>query len=299
MLAIARYALKSPFHAATVVGVLAILSLFIPLVSVLSGAMVGLIILTQGLFSGARAILVSIVGISVVSFMMTQSALLGLTIGLVQWLPMMVLAEILRRTRSMSFTIVAGMGLALIAVVIQFVIWPDSDKVLTQLILPLFQGVDQSGFDMQQFEANLQVMIHWMTLMLVAVMYSTFIATLFAARWFQARLADSSGFRDEFYSIRLGQGAASVALVMTLVSALWQQDWIVTMALVMLSAFLYQGMAIAHSWTRHYKKTSLLVLLYVLMVIFPHVIGLTAVLGMIDNWMDFRKKLKSIPEKTD
>ncbi len=299
MLAIARYALKGPFHAATVAGILAILSLLIPLVSILSGAIVGLIILTQGLLAGTRVLLVSIVGITVVSYLMTQSMVLGITIGLVQWLPMMVLAEILRRSRSLSVTLVSGMALALIAVIIQFSLWPDSEQHWTLLLMQLLQGADQSGVEVQDFQAGLQDMVHWMTLMIVAAMYSTFIATLMISRWFQARLAGSEGFREEFYAINLGRPVAIITLGMIVVALVMNQDWLQAMLLVMLATFLYQGLAIAHSWSRVKKKTGLLVVLYVMMVLLPHVLGLTALLGVVDNWMGFRNKLKSIPENTD
>ncbi len=299
MLAIARYALKGPFHAATVAGILAILSLLIPLVSILSGAIVGLIILTQGLLAGTRVLLVSIVGITVVSYLMTQSMVLGITIGLVQWLPMMALAEILRRSRSLSVTLVSGMALALIAVIIQFGLWPDSEQHWTQLLLQLFPDADQSAVEMQDFQAGLQEMVHWMTLMIVAAMYSTFIATLMISRWFQARLAGSEGFREEFYAINLGRPVAIITLAMIVVALVMNQDWLQAMLLVMLATFLYQGLAVAHSWSRAKKKTGLLVVLYVMMVLLPHVLGLTALLGVVDNWMGFRNKLKSIPENTD
>lgn len=299
MLAVARYALKSPIHAATVVGILAILSLIIPLVSVLSGAIVGLIILTQGLLAGTRAIVVSIVGITAVSYLLTQSPELGVTIGLVQWLPMMILAEILRRTHSLSFALVAGMVLALLAVVIQFSLWPDSEQLWMQFLLQLFQGVDQSGIDMEQLQAGLQSMVHWMTLMLVAVMYSTFIATLMVARWFQAKLAGSEGFREEFYAIRLGKSVAGIALIFLVASFVINQDWLLALMIVIMATFLYQGLAVVHSWAKARKKTRWLVLLYVMMVIFPQVVGMTALLGIVDNWIDFRQKLKSIPDKTD
>lgn len=294
MLALARYALKSPFHAATIAGVLAILSLFVPLVSVLSGAIVGLIILTQGLFSGTRVIAVSIIGITAVSYLMTGSPLLGVTIGLVQWLPIMVLAEVLRRTSSLSFTLVVGSVMALVAVAVQYVVWPDSEQLWMQFMLPFFQGMDETQVDMQQLQSTLQGMVHWMTLLLVAVMFSTFVATLMAARWFQARLAGSEGYREEFYAIRLGQAIAGVAILMFAAAALLQQDWLMAMSMVMIAVFLYQGLAIAHQWSRsgQSKKTSWLVLLYVLMVIFPHVVVLVALLGVVDNWMDFRTKLK-------
>ena len=150
MLALARYALKSPYHAATVVGILAILSLFIPLISILSGAVVGLIILTQGLVSGTRVILISVVGITVVVYLITGSPIYGGMIGLVQWLPMMVLAEILRRTASLSFTLLVGMGLALVGVMVQFALWPDSKELWLQFMLQFFAQSDSAGIDQQQ-----------------------------------------------------------------------------------------------------------------------------------------------------
>ncbi len=300
MLAIARYALKGPMHAATVAGILALLSLFIPILSILSGAIVGLIILTQGLVSGTRVILVSIVGITAISYLLTQSPLMGITIGLVQWLPLMVLAEILRRTRSISFTLVVGMGLAMIVAALQFVVWPDAESMWLSFLKVLFQDYQQQpGIDPEQVDAALRYVVHWMNIMLVAVMFSTFVGTLLAGRWFQARLADSAGFREEFYAIRLGKGAAAGTLVLLIASVLLQQNWLSALVMVMLATFLYQGMAILHSWSKHYGKQMLLVLLYVMMIIFPQVVAVIALLGVIDNWIDFRARFKSVPVNTD
>ncbi|MCK4710714.1 MAG: DUF2232 domain-containing protein [Gammaproteobacteria bacterium] len=296
MLAIARYALKSPFHASTIVGILAILSLFIPLVSILSGAIVGLIILTQGLLSGTRALIISIIGITAVSYLVTQSPEMGITLGLVQWVPMVILAEILRRTRSMSFTMVSGMVIASLAVVAQYVFWPDIDKLWAEYVQIMFQSVqlEQAESGMEQIQAGMQELVHWMVIVLVAVMYSTFIGTLMASRWFQARLAGSEGFRNEFYSIKLGKGAAIAVMLLAILSFVLKQDLLIAMLMVMLATFLYQGLAIVHSWSMGGKRKGWLVLLYVMMVIFPQVVAATAFLGVIDNWTDFRSRLKSI-----
>ena len=299
MLAIARYALKSPFHAATVVGILAVLSLFIPLVSILSGAIVGLIILTQGLFSGARALLISLVGITLVSYLVTQSPLLGISIGLVQWIPMMILAELLRRTRSLSMTLLAGMMLALLTVVVQYLFWPNIDQLWSEYLQLLFSDIEQSGLDKEQVQLTIQELVHWMVLLLVAVMYSTFIATLLVSRWFQAKIAGSEGFRNEFYAIKLGRSAAIMALVFGVLGFVFKQDLMVAMLMVILATFLYQGLAIVHSWAKHTGKRGWLVLLYVMMIIIPQVMGTTALLGVLDNWIDFRKKWKSIPSTID
>jgi len=64
------------------------------------------------------------------------------------------------------------------------------------------------------------------------------------------------------------------------------------MLMVMLATFLYQGLAILHSWSKHAKRKGWLILLYVMMVIFPQVVAATAFLGVIDNWTDFRSRLR-------
>ena len=300
MLAIARYAVKGPMHAATVAGILAVLSLFIPLLSILSGAIVSLIILTQGMVSGTRVILVSIVGITAISYMLTQSLIMGLSIGLVQWLPVMVLAEVLRRTRSISFTLVVGMGLAMLAVILQFVLWPGAEAALMEILRLMFQDMQQQpGIEMAQLETVLQNVVHSMTILMIAVMFFIFAVSLLIGRWYQSRLSESSGFRAEFYAIRFGKGIAVLALILGVASMLLQQNWLTALLMVVALTFLFQGLAVVHSWSKHYNKSALLGLLYMLMIIFPQVAGVTAMLGVVDNWTDFRAKLKSVPVNTD
>jgi hypothetical protein len=243
---------------------------------------------------------VAIVGISVVTYLLTRSPEMGIVIGLVQWLPMMILAEVLRKSGSLSLTLVVGMVLALLAVAAQYALWPNSEAIWLQILLQLFEGAQNSEIDFEQFKQGLQVMVHWMTLMLVAVMYSTFIATLLWSRSLQSRLAGSSdAFRKEFYAIKLGKIVALVSLLLILLTLVVKQNWLMAMAMVVLATFLYQGLAIVHSWSRAKGSSVWLVGMYVLMVIFPQMVGLTALLGVVDNWMDFRSKIKSVPEKTD
>ncbi len=300
MLAIARYALKGPFHAATVAGVLAVLSLFIPLISVISGAIIGLVILTQGLRPGAWVIFVSVVGITLVSYLITRSPVLGVTIGLVQWLPMVIMAELLRRTASLSFTVLAGAGLALLVVLVQFVLWPDSEQIWLQYLSQVFAGMEQQdAATQQQLESVLRNMVHWMTVLVVAVMYSTYVATLMVSRWFQARLVDSDAHRSEFYSISLGKSAAGLAIMVIAVSLLLQQDMLIALAMVMVAAFIFQGLAIAHMWSRQRNAKVWLFVLYAMMLFVPQTVALVALLGIVDNWVDFRARLRSQPGETD
>ncbi len=298
MLAIARYAMKSPFHAATVAGILAILSLFIPLVSVLAGAIVGLIILTQGLVAGLRVVLVSIAGVTLIGYLLIQSPLTGVAIGLVQWLPVMLLAEVWRRSRSLSLMLLIGAGLSLLAVALQYLLWPESDQTWMAMIRPMFRQEAIPEADQVRLDEVLSALAYWMKIVLVAVMYATYVATLLAARWFQAKLAGSDGYREEFLAIRLGRLAAAAALLLTVATMLLQQDWLLSMLMVVLSAFLYQGLAVVHRWASLGRRGMMLFVLYLLMLIFPQVVAAVAMLGVIDNWANFRAYLKP-PSQTD
>lgn len=300
MISLARYALKSPFHAATVVGLLAVLSLFIPLVSIVSGAFVGLVILTQGLGSGARVLLVSLAGITLASYLVPGlSPVIGVSIGLVQWLPMVFLAEVLRRSQSLSLTLVIGMLSGVAAVVIQYVFWPDMEAVWREIVQQMFQQGGQSqGSEAEQLQAFVDAIVHWTVLVLVAMMYSTFVATLLLARWLQAKLGESQRFREEFLLLKLGKTVALAALIAVAAAFIVEANWLTASALVLAAAFLFQGLAVTHYWSAGSKLKGWLVLYYILMVIFPQVVAATAFVGMIDNWADFRKRMKPPIEKT-
>ena len=147
LLALARYTLNGPYQAAAVVGVLAVLAVFIPpmvgngLFSVLLGSMcmvlscilVSLIILTQGSVSGLKAIVVSMLGITLVAWALVDAPSLGLWVGLVQWLPIIILSQSLRSSKSLALTIMVGVGLGACAVAAQhLLIGPVHNELLNQ-----------------------------------------------------------------------------------------------------------------------------------------------------------------------
>ena len=98
-MALARYTLKGPYQAAAVVGLLAVLAVFIPPVAensmfgvlvaslcmLLSCSLVGLVILTHGSISGLKAIAVSMLGITLVAWALIDAPELGFWTGVVQW----------------------------------------------------------------------------------------------------------------------------------------------------------------------------------------------------------------------
>jgi hypothetical protein len=302
MLALARFTLKGPYQAALVVGLLAVLAVFIPpmisnsifgvlvasLCMLLSCTLVGLIILTQGSVSGLKAIGVSMLGITLVAWVVINAPELGLWTGLVQWLPIILLAQTLRTSKSLAMTMLLGLLLGTIAIAAQYLVWGNLE---TEMISQTIQRMGQEEqLQAELVERNIQL-VRLFVLAMVAMAYLLFMLIVMIARWMQASLAGSKGFGQEFHALSLGKPAAAVALGMMLLSFWGQQVWLSSLAFLVVIAFMFQGIAVVHSKITSRKQARLLFgLFYMLLLVFPQVVALTAIIGVIDNWLVFRKK---------
>ena len=306
MLALAKYSLKGPYQAAAVVGVLAIAAVFLPLLAgqsfiiaiattvlvVMASSLVGLIILTQGTVSGLKSIAVAIFGITLVTLLVLKTPTLGISIGLMQWLPIVILAQTLKSTRSLTLMILAGLVLALVAIAIQFLIWPDLESRLLPIFQESFAGLyDNPAFSRETVEEYIQLLIHWMVLLLAPTLYLLFTGILLLSRSMQARLAKSDKYQQEFHAIALGKPAALAGLPILILGSWLDQAWITSMAMAVMAAFLYQGIAIVHSKLAASKHRTLIIsIYYTLLIISPQAVAVSSIGGIIDNWLIFRKR---------
>jgi hypothetical protein len=305
MLALARYALKGPYQAATIVGLLAIVAVVLPLMggspfatmiitmalTLFSGALVGLVILTQGSRSGLKAVVVSIVGITVVATIALEAPMIGVSIGLAQWLPIVILAQVLRSTKSLVLMMLSGLVLAFIAITLQYLVWPDLEanwlKVIDQSVAQLKDYPEYQNVDIAD---NARLLVHFMVLVLGPAIYSLLIGILLIARSMQSRLAGSDGFSTEFRAISFGKRIGLVAVIVLAISFWVNQAWISSISLLLMTAFLFQGIAVVHTKVSRSKRPRLLnTLFYALLLIFPQAVVFTALVGLLDNWLILRK----------
>jgi len=306
MLALARYALKGPYQAATLVGLLAIVAVVLPLMggspfatmiitgalTLFSGALVGLVILTQGSRSGLKAVIVSIIGITVVASIALDAPMIGISIGLAQWLPIVILAQVLRSTNSLVLMMLTGLALAFLAVMLQLLIWPDLEAdwlfMIEQSILQLKAYPEYQEVDITN---NARLLVHFMVLVLGAALYSLFIGILLMARSLQSKLSDSADeFSAEFRAITFGKRIGLVAVVLLSLSYWLNQAWISSIAFLIMTAFLFQGIAVVHTKVSRSKRSKLFkTLFYLLLLIFPQAVVITALVGLLDNWLILRK----------
>ena len=250
MLALARLTLKGPYQAAAVVGLLAVLAVFIPpmapntvlglvagsMCMLLSCTLVGLVILTQGSVSGLKAIGVSIVGITLVAWALISAPELGLWTGLVQWLPIILLTQTLRSSKSLALTMLVGMVIGAVGVAVQYLVWNNLEAEMISQALQRMGQVDQ--LDEKLVERNIQL-VRLFVLALAAMAYLVFMLIVLIARWMQASLAESKGFSQEFRALTLGKPAASGALVLMVTSFWIDQSWLISLARTRIAVLVY------------------------------------------------------------
>ena len=182
-------------------------------------------------------------GITLVAWALIDAPQLGLWTGLVQWLPIILLAQTLRSTKSLGFTLLAGILLGAIVIVVQHLFW---GSMAADLIAEAMLRMGDVGQDEQELlERNIQLM-QLFVLAMVAMIYLFIMLILLVARWMQASLAESTGFADEFRGLALGRSAAAAALVI-MVAGFWLQlPWLVSLAFLAIIAFMFQGIAVVH-----------------------------------------------------
>lgn len=295
MRSLASYTMRGLLQAASVVVVFAALSLFLPPISYLSGAGVGLVTLRYGAKQGLIVTLIAVLVLCAISFFVFGSPALGPIFALTLWLPVWALAYVLRSSASLAFTlgIAAAIGCFTIFVIHLFTadavaFWREG---LETMLRP---AIEQSGLmtDPQQINLWLSEIARLFTGVVASTLMLSLIFSLFIARWWQAMLYNAGGFRREFHTLRLSR---KMALPMLLVlgfaligsgdTALMATD----LLLVGLTLYMIQGLSLAHGAAAKFDAhMAWLVALYSLMLVAPPQVGvLLAAAGFASTWLNF------------
>jgi len=284
-------------HAMTASAVTAALSLLLPPLSYVSGAVIGLATLKQGPREGLLVIVGSVLlsGLFAMALAGTPApvlAFLGIT-----WLPAWLLAMVLRTSRSQGMAIVAATSLGVFAVLVVHLAVDDPvvwwRQLLAEFFAPAIQGADAAVA--AQLAALLDAWAPRMTRIFGAVSVVGLIATLLIARYWHSMLDNPGGFGREFRQLQLGMPALGLSMAVGVVS--WLSGGAGHLAADLmgpLSAMLvFQGLAVVHTLV-HVRKTSVgwLVAMYLLLLVPPHLaLPVLAVTGLADGLMNLRARL--------
>ncbi len=297
MIALATFAMRGPFQAALVSSMLLLFSLLLPPLVWLSNAVLALVCLRQGLPAAFKAMGLALLATLLVAATVNQLLLLqALSLMAFNWLPVLLVAEVLRSRVSLALSLQAIAGLALVLVLMIFMLVPDQIQAWSEMLKPFmtdfFAELKLPAAEQSEMLAELAGM---MTAAVAAMLVVSLTVSLLIARWWQAKLYNEGGFQPEFHNLRLGRLASLLAVVTLLLSLLIGSPLLAALASVAVTLFLFQGLAVVHSIVALKKLHSRwLVVLYVaLLFMLPQVSMALAGLGMVDTWGDLRARIRS------
>jgi len=290
----AGFIMAGRIQAAIFVIVSTLISLFMPPLVVFSNAAIALITLRKGWQQGVIYTLLATLTLVVVSLLLQQPASSGVIAGLTTWLPMVLIASALAITKSWSHTLLFTLIVSIAGVLLFHLLQPDAAafwKPVLEQMKPLLQQAYQLSDS--KLEEAINNAAGWMTGTFAAALAIIAIISLMIARNWQALLYNPGGFGEEFRQIRLGKQAAIALMVAIAIAVITGNQLVVEMIMVGLAIFMFQGLSVAHALVKQRNMSSgWLIGLYVFMfLLLVQMIVLLATFGIIDNFIDFRKKV--------
>lgn len=300
----AQYIMRGRLQAMLVAVAMAILSLVLPPMNYLSSAVIALVALRRG----GREGLIIIIGAGVVMTAFTLvtplNPIYAAVFAAAVWLPVWLLALVLRATVSLPITVmVAGaIGLAGVALTYQVLddpaqTWQDAmGRVMEQASTIESNKTEADKAAPGPLSEMLEEAAPHMTGMVVAALVLGLMLSLLLARWWQALLYNPGGFRREFHALRLSRSFAVVAVVVVVASLLTTdrlQEMALNMLIVVVAVCLLPGLALIHGMVAAKSAhTAWLAGIYVLLLILPQLALVLAMAALVDSWLDIRGRLQ-------
>lgn len=299
MRALAGLIVAGPLQAVLVIALCTVLSFLAPpLTSVLSyggTAALALFSLHAGARIGALVLLGAALVTGILAGLLMQQGMAVVVTSLLLWVPVWLAAVVLRETRSLALAMLVSSGLAMAGVLLVFIVFGDPGQWWLEHLQALIDSVAaQQEIDIAPLSEFAEQIAPFMTGALAAGLSFATLTCLLLGRWWQSLLVKPGALRKEFYALRLNRllslfGLAIIALAALgfgVVSTLALQ-WV----LVVTVLFLFVGLAVVHATLANLKAArGWLIAIYVLMSLLPQALLLVVVVGMLDPWLDLRRR---------
>lgn len=295
MLAIANYSMKGPMQAAIVVVLTSALSVFISPIGLITGGIIALVTLRISSAEGFKSLAAAVATQLAVTLMVSGNFLPAWVAIMEYLLPAWILSVVLRETQSLAKTL----QVALILIAAGLAAFHLSVENTSDFWMSLYQQMVLPVLEEAQIEYDQEMIVQLtdMVTMLLAVFgLILWYSLVLIGRWWQSQLYHPGQFRLDFYELRLDNVFAYAALAIAIAGLALGADkgLLYDLSGLLIAGFMFQGLAIAHQTVNARDASSgWLIGIYVLLFIFPQTMLILATLGVIDTWMDFRRRWDS------
>lgn len=271
-------------------------TLLLPFAQVFSGAVMVLLVLQHGLrtalLEGAGALVI----LAGVSLLFSAPLAQMLVNALVSWLPVMLLATVMLRSRSLTLALQVAAILAIAVTLGFFVVLGDPtvfwSEVLTRLST-FFAGLGLTE-QAELLATQTALLAPQMTMVVVSSSWSIFVLVLALGYALYRALPGKSASFGRFCDLNFGRVLALTMAVTSVAAVFAGADWLQNVAFVAFVIFWIQGLAIVH-WL-HVERgmhAVLVIGVYALMFLLSALVVIAlAVVGYTDAWFDFRNRMK-------
>ena len=269
---------------------LALLSLMMPPVSVVSSAAVALVTLRRGASEGLTILVCSSVAAGLLGFLAIGNYQFALLYVMVLWLPVWLISIVLREGQHLSLAVEIAILIGIFGV-IGFYLYTPEPAAMWKAVLSQMVPADAPVADIQR---TINIFAHYMTGVVAAGSVFGLLFGLFLGRWWQANLYNPGGFKQEFLALdtkpRLSIGSiVVVAIALTIPGEISEIAWNVSILLFVL--YTVTGTSVLHTVFSKMKLGRYMVpMLYITLFLIPHAMLLVALVGLSDPWLDLRKK---------
>jgi hypothetical protein len=301
MKALAAFIVSGRWQAVFITTASGVISLLLPwlggMLNYLAAAVVALVTLHVGMMPGLQVLFIATTVTVLAYQVLGAQAQHGLVMVLLFWLPCWMASAVLLKTRDLGQALRAATLFGVCLLLVVFVVYSDPALWWLERLQEVESKLEEAGVSFPGLaDPELrQEVAALLTGVVLAVVVNIVIACLLLARWWQSILVHPGGFREEFYRLRLGHAAGLVTLAVMVMARVTQgtfSDFSAQLAMILLVPYLLVGLAVIHSLLKQSSRSNgWLVVIYILLAIVPQVMLLLAAGGLMDTWIDFRRRL--------
>ncbi len=291
MLFVAHYIMKGQIQAFVATILLAALSVWFSPFGLLLGAVIALITLRVSETEGFKILVVAMLVNYLITAFYLDNNIASMIAIFEYMLPIWLIALVLRKTNSLASAIHLSMLMAGALLVVFHLMVGDTTlwwKNLFDMILLPFMEQTKIEFPSENIESIAKIA----TLVMGISAVFLWTSIIFIGRWWQSQLYYPGRFNENFQQLRLPKNVAYFAAVVIVTSLVVKSSIMQDLSGVLMAGLVFPGLAIAHYIIAIKQlKRAWLIGLYIVLIVFPQTIFIAAAIGLLDNWLDIRKRL--------